>query len=191
MSTAKYQEESFHFSFSPSCGWFYSRRLGYLVPSFKAVLGMDSLLGMVFKLNQTLVGHSRKFCVTFDSVHLAGRTDCRLKVVWPGFYFGSLQNTFLPQRDWKVGEKAPCGHQFNLSTFSEQCGCCIQQQGPAVSFQKAALYLSISMGCLEISKGPPQPTNRPNVTPDHQWKPCLATKIDNPNSVSSIISSPH
>jgi hypothetical protein len=37
--------------------------------------------GTSLKWNHSLVGHSHKFCTTIAPAYLAGRTDCRLKVL--------------------------------------------------------------------------------------------------------------
>ena len=55
---------------------------------------------------------------------------------------------------------APC----SLSCVNVQCCCCAQHWGPAVSLQRAALCLCISLSCLGVSLGPPQPTTKPNAT---------------------------
>ena len=39
---------------------------------------------MSLRLDQSLVGHSHKFCTTIAPAHLSGKTDCRLKVLWLG-----------------------------------------------------------------------------------------------------------
>lgn len=65
--------------------------------------------------------------------------------------------------------------------FDELCGCCPQQwEGPA-SFQRTALYLSISLDCSGISMGPlgQQPNQmQPISFTGRLTLPCLGTKDD-------------
>ena len=96
-----------------------------------SISGIGHLLavyGTGLKLKQILDNYHHKFCAIIDLASLAGRTDCKLRVLWmgwyPGFSFGRQQSTFLHQRFQKVGIKAPCTNQLNLSTFSKLCGYC-------------------------------------------------------------------
>lgn len=111
---------------------------------------------MGLKLNQTLVGHSHKFCTTIATLYLIGRTDCRSRVLWlslcPGFSLCNMQCTFPHQRGLNVGLKTPCMHQLNISELYE---CCHWQWGPTVIFPRAIICSSISLGYTRISTVPP------------------------------------
>lgn len=86
------------------------------------------------------------------------------------------QSTFWHQRDLGKVVKAPCRHQLNFSTFHELCRSCCQQcpTHNTVSFQGTSLCPSILQCCLEIFRGPPQPTTQPSAFLALHWKLCLA-----------------
>lgn len=119
----------------------------------------------------------------------------RSRVLWlvSSFLLPQLLEYLLtPERLYSVEVKADGRHQLDLSLINELCGCCPRQSGPTVNFQGASLYPSISLGCLNISVGPPpQSATQKTATHSYHWNCCMATKMSSSGSISSVTRSPH
>lgn len=83
---------------------------------------LDSSLGMGLQLCQSSVGHSHNFCTIFTPAHLVGRTNCRSKIMWLGWYpspsFGSL--ACLQEMD-SSGDVSAVARSLNYLGYP--CGC--------------------------------------------------------------------
>lgn len=79
-----------------SCVWFSPRSLSSVTPADRVGNGLSLVLWASF--NQILIGHSQKFYATTAPVNIAGRTNCRLRILWsswwPGFSFHSWNSIF-------------------------------------------------------------------------------------------------
>jgi hypothetical protein len=80
--------------------WFYLRSLEHPASRFwlsRQCQGWAPSCDIGLKLDQSLVGHTQNLCATFTPAHLAGRTNCSLKVLWL-----SWCPILLPVHRWPV-----------------------------------------------------------------------------------------